>query len=329
MGRDSPTVQYTVASLPTFDSTLLPALPPLSPDPNVGHMIIPPEITALAHTILKDSVPASGQTPSSQQIYPIVEKFEIYLRANYPYSLEFRQHDAALDPTVDFLLNRKDTGGDCEYFASSMVMLSRSVGLSARVVNGYLGGEFNSIGGYYVVRQKDSHAWAEIYILGKGWLQSDPTPPASLAADSSDSFLKHWGGEVSQFIENIWQAAVVSFDNESRHSVVQWLENAFQRPLGAFTDFWNAIAFSVSGPSADNWARLTLLGPMIGLVMIGTWVISRWRRERRQQARIGTLRKAVKLAGDTLFLDELFQLLARDAPGRCAARLSHQTPRIC
>ena len=132
---------------------------------------------------------------------------------------------------------------------------------------------------------------------------------------------------MTQFVENVWQAAVVSFDNESRHSVVEWLENGFQGPIGSFTDFWNAIAFSVSGPFADNWMRFTLLGPFIGFILIGAWVFKRWRSERRQRARIGILGKPVKLSGDTLFLDELFRLIARDAPGNLATRLPHQTPR--
>ncbi|GLC93200.1 protein-glutamine gamma-glutamyltransferase [Cupriavidus sp. TA19] len=65
--------------------------------------------------------------------------------------------------------------GFCEHYASSFVFLMRAAGVPARVVTGYQGGEYNPIGGHYVVRQSDAHAWAEVWLDGRGWVRVDPT----------------------------------------------------------------------------------------------------------------------------------------------------------
>lgn len=65
--------------------------------------------------------------------------------------------------------------GFCEHFASSFVFLMRAAGVPARVVTGYQGGEINPVDGYLEVRQSDAHAWAEVWVEGRGWRRVDPT----------------------------------------------------------------------------------------------------------------------------------------------------------
>ena len=65
--------------------------------------------------------------------------------------------------------------GFCEHFSSAYVFLMRAAGIPARVVTGYQGGEINPVDDYLIVRQSDAHAWAEIWVAGKGWLRVDPT----------------------------------------------------------------------------------------------------------------------------------------------------------
>ncbi|WP_019449747.1 DUF3488 and DUF4129 domain-containing transglutaminase family protein [Cupriavidus sp. BIS7] len=65
--------------------------------------------------------------------------------------------------------------GFCEHYSSSFVFLMRAAGVPARVVNGYQGGEFNPVGRHYVIRQSDAHAWAEVWLAGRGWVRVDPT----------------------------------------------------------------------------------------------------------------------------------------------------------
>ncbi|HLP96969.1 MAG TPA: DUF3488 and transglutaminase-like domain-containing protein [Sideroxyarcus sp.] len=73
----------------------------------------------------------------------------------------------------DFLFTTKQ--GFCEHYASSFVFLMRAAGIPARVVTGYQGGEYNDLGGYYIIRQADAHAWAEVWTPQRGWLRIDPT----------------------------------------------------------------------------------------------------------------------------------------------------------
>lgn len=65
--------------------------------------------------------------------------------------------------------------GFCEHFASAFTFMMRAGGVPARVVTGYQGGEFNTVGGYLIVRQSDAHAWSEVWLPGRGWVRVDPT----------------------------------------------------------------------------------------------------------------------------------------------------------
>jgi len=101
-----------------------------------------------------------------------------HLRAEYKYTLAAARNERH-DPVLDFLFENKE--GHCEYFASAMALLARSVGIPARVVTGYRVGEKNPILGHYVVRERNAHAWVEAYLEGRGWVLFDPTPNVELA----------------------------------------------------------------------------------------------------------------------------------------------------
>jgi protein-glutamine gamma-glutamyltransferase len=78
-----------------------------------------------------------------------------------------------LDSVDDFLFETRL--GFCGHYASAFVSMMRAGGVPARVVTGYLGGEWNPIGNYFIVRQSDAHSWAEVWLEGKGWTRVDPT----------------------------------------------------------------------------------------------------------------------------------------------------------
>ncbi|PKO63945.1 MAG: DUF3488 domain-containing protein [Betaproteobacteria bacterium HGW-Betaproteobacteria-16] len=80
-------------------------------------------------------------------------------------------------PIDDFLFNTRR--GFCEHYAGTFVYLMRAAGVPARVVTGYQGGELNPVGEYFIVRQSDAHAWAEVWLEGKGWIRVDPTGAVS------------------------------------------------------------------------------------------------------------------------------------------------------
>jgi protein-glutamine gamma-glutamyltransferase len=76
-------------------------------------------------------------------------------------------------PIDDFLF--KTQAGFCEHFASSFSALMRAAGVPARVISGYQGGEYNTSGGHFSVRQADAHAWSEVWLPKQGWIRVDPT----------------------------------------------------------------------------------------------------------------------------------------------------------
>ena len=86
----------------------------------------------------------------------------------------------AMDPQApleDFFFNKRT--GFCEHYAAAFTLLMRAAGIPARMVIGYQGGEYNTAGGYLVVRQADAHAWAEVWLEDKGWQRVDPTAAVS------------------------------------------------------------------------------------------------------------------------------------------------------
>jgi protein-glutamine gamma-glutamyltransferase len=95
-----------------------------------------------------------------------------YLRTGgFVYSLEPQPLGA--DAIDSFLFDTRE--GFCGHYASAFVVLMRAAGMPARVVTGYLGGEWNPSGGYFLVRQADAHAWAEVWLAQRGWTRFDPT----------------------------------------------------------------------------------------------------------------------------------------------------------
>jgi hypothetical protein len=94
----------------------------------------------------------------------------------FRYTLDI-ERVSQLDPLQEFLFVRR--AGHCEYFAAAMAVMLRSLGVPARVVNGFQRGEWNPYGQYYIVRYYDAHSWVEAYVPDAGWVSFDPTPRAS------------------------------------------------------------------------------------------------------------------------------------------------------
>lgn len=98
-----------------------------------------------------------------------------HLQTTLRYSLELKR-GPGVEPLEDFLFVTRS--GNCEYFATGLAVLLRSLGIPARVVNGFQRGEWNPYGGYFTVRQRDAHSWVEAWIPDRGWVTLDPSPRA-------------------------------------------------------------------------------------------------------------------------------------------------------
>ena len=96
---------------------------------------------------------------------------EMFRAQGFEYTLTPPRLD--FDSVDDFIFNTRR--GFCGHFASAFVTLMRAAGIPSRVVTGYQGAEWNPVGRYFIVRQSDAHAWAEVWVDGRGWTRVDPT----------------------------------------------------------------------------------------------------------------------------------------------------------
>jgi hypothetical protein len=106
--------------------------------------------------------------------YDRAETIESFLRTTYRYAPTVRAPPAGRDPVDFFLFDLKEDF--CEYFASSMVVMLRELGVPARVVEGYTAGTLDPSNGKFVVKELDAHAWVEVYFPLYGWVEFEPTP---------------------------------------------------------------------------------------------------------------------------------------------------------
>src|SRR5215472_13875701 len=113
-------------------------------------------------------------TTGKENPYDQATAIESYLRSNYQYTLTPTEPPAGVDPLEYFLFHSKE--GYCEYFASAMGDLLRSLGIPTRLVNGYGPGSYDEKLGKYVVKESDAHTWVEAYFPGYGWIPFEPTP---------------------------------------------------------------------------------------------------------------------------------------------------------
>lgn len=142
----------------------------------------------------------------SKTITGKIDAIERYLKTNYKYTLDVKPHGEK-NPIEDFLFVQK--AGYCEYYATAMVVMLRSIGIPARLVTGFLQGEWNEIGGHFTVRQKDAHSWVEAYLPRSGWVTFDPTP-AILIEDQRSALISL----LSKFIDSIrlrWDRYIINY----------------------------------------------------------------------------------------------------------------------
>jgi transglutaminase-like putative cysteine protease len=151
--------------------------------------------------------------------YDTAVNVEGFLQENFGYTTEGEGEVA--DPVSSFLFERRK--GHCEYFATAMVIMLRSLGLPARPVNGFLGAKFNEFGNYYTVTEGMAHSWVEVFFPGWGWVTFDPTPPVERLPQGEDFF-----SSVALWADSVklqWYKWVVEYDLEKQLSVYVGLWN--------------------------------------------------------------------------------------------------------
>jgi protein-glutamine gamma-glutamyltransferase len=202
---------------------------------------------------------------------------EFFRTQRFRYSLspgEYKKND--LD---EFLFQRRL--GFCEHYAAAFATLMRLAGIPARVVTGYLGGEYNEIGNFFLVRQADAHAWCEVWLPESGWTRIDPTSVVApdrvslgldsflerrATADTQDRHLSFFrqlkrlptinrAMLAWQTLNYAWDTHVLSFDGDAQEALFTSVGGAFRSPLALFVA--TAVMMVVMLALFAAWVRTT------------------------------------------------------------------------
>jgi transglutaminase-like putative cysteine protease len=211
---------------------------------------------------------------SSSDAAFVTTVLEYFRTGGFRYTLEPPR--LGFDSVDDFIF--KTHLGFCGHYASAFVSLMRAAGVPARVVTGYLGGEWNPIGRYFIVRQSDAHSWAEVWLEGRGWTRVDPTAvvePERLRRGILDLL----PNAVSAQARFVWGTP--------------WLESALQR-WDALNTWWNdqvvkfnyddqlrllqKLGFKTPGAEQLGWA---FGAGLIGWLLWIAWQVGRTPSKRR------------------------------------------------
>lgn len=140
------------------------------------------------------------------------------LSTQLTYTTDLPQPSSASANLVDEFLFEWQRG-HCEYFATTMVVLLREQGIPARIVNGFLGADYNEVGDYWNVRQANAHSWVEAFLPDVGWVRFDPTPAGSVDIGPAGRFRR-----LALWIDSMrlkWFRWVVEYDLEKQFTVVR------------------------------------------------------------------------------------------------------------
>jgi transglutaminase-like putative cysteine protease len=236
-----------------------------------------PEVRAIAQRILDEStltdLPSEAEMAADPQqrwirnrrIAAMLQDYLSSPRFRYTTDLsEFRRIGGA-DPNVLFL--ERYRFGHCEYFASAMVALCRSLGIEARVVTGFMATEYDTVSDRYVIRESGAHAWAEVRTGEWQWGTFDPSPIAEVLAIQQanrtwmDSF--RW---ILDPIEFAWNSRFASFDSRAQAELAERV-GAGSRGLGD----WASERAKELVDSVNRWFRLGAAGTL-WLVLVGVTI---------------------------------------------------------
>ncbi|WP_310564239.1 DUF3488 and transglutaminase-like domain-containing protein [Hydrogenophaga sp.] len=189
----------------------------------------------------------------------------------YQYTLEpgvYGQHTAD-----EFWFDKR--AGFCEHIASSFVLLMRAMDIPARIVTGYQGGELNGVDGYWTVRQRDAHAWAEVWLTGQGWVRVDPTSAVAPARTGSLERLNAPGGVFTGAIGTLNPTLAAQL-----RATWEALNNGWNQWVLNYTQGQQLNLLKGLGFSSPSWSDLALvLSVIVVLVSLAGAAWQLWERQ--------------------------------------------------
>jgi transglutaminase-like putative cysteine protease len=213
--------------------------------------------------------------------YDAARAIEAYLQREFGYSLEMKA--SGPDPVADFLFNVRT--GHCEYFATAMTVLLRTHGIAARVVNGFLPGEYNEAAGAYTVRQSDAHSWVEVYFPEtRAWVTFDPTPSAGRVEPVRTGIaaqLQKYG----EALELLWFQYVVGYDKQEQRSLATSLHNQVFDYTRAISNLLTTLQRYLTGNVLTAAIGILGVALIVVAVVFGKRML-RWSRTGRVRAEV-------------------------------------------
>ena len=298
-------LRYTARSYPDFSHG------PLRPVAGLqDYLELPigfnPRTLQLAAEMRRD--PRYAADDGTQLIAAVLQRLR---SGGYVYTLEPGVYGR--DSADEFWFDRKE--GFCEHIASSFVILLRALKLPARVVTGYQGGEQNPVDGFWTVRQSDAHAWAEVWLNGRGWVRVDPTAAVAPGRVGSLQRLQAPRGVITEaLLGNVSPALALNL-----RAVWDAVNNRWNQSVLNYTQRTQLNLLKDLGFESPSWEDLIYL--LIGIVVLASlggaaWTL--WERLRQDPwlRLLAQAAKRLQKAG--------VQLAPNSPPRRMAEQLSAQ-----
>lgn len=184
------------------------------------YLRIPGRVSDRVYALAKEF---SAGEPSDGERLKRVESW--FVRQGFRYATSGLAVSA--DPVDAFLLEKKV--GHCEFFASSFATLLRLAGVPAKLVGGYYGGDYNEVGGYYVVTEDRAHVWVEAFVEGTGWVRVDPSAFAA-NFDRTQSGKRAFTTKIIALIDSFtwyWNQAVITYDLQKQVELIRRANRQF------------------------------------------------------------------------------------------------------
>jgi transglutaminase-like putative cysteine protease len=272
---------------------------------------VPESVAALAKQWCADLLAQREKRPDRRDELDlaVARKIADNLRKNYRYTLDLRSVTPSRDGIEDFLFYTRS--GHCEYFASALTAMCCCLDVHARLATGFVAEEYDPINKSYIVRERDAHAWTEVYTPSTDWIVLDATPPGGIRSTG----VGLWRRMVNAWenLEFQWYDKVIGYDSRSQTRLQLAAWESVRRTLQRLSQSVEAVGESLVNLLAHGQVDRVLARFALGVVVLGAaleaMLILRLARQSRRR------RGWIKLDAQTRrimnFLPRLLSLLAR------------------
>ncbi len=280
------------------------------PPPGVIH--VEPSVREQARQWCLDLLDRRQREPAARDDIDlaIAERLAAELRQRYRYSLDLSASSAWRDGVEDFLFYMKQ--GHCEYFASALTVMCSALDVRARLVGGFHVEPGTSVDGQYVVRDRDAHAWTEVYTPSTDWVVLDATPggsPQPVEASWWSGLTDGW-----ERLHQMWQEKVIRYDDASRQLLMTQIRAAWQSVCRFFQGLGRSIVEGLENLLLRGRldAAIMWLAGAMGVAVVGVHITLLRRRWRQRRGTLAHLRRNIPWAWRRVrFLERFFRTLQR------------------